>query len=145
MSINTKSLLKLSNISPCLCGDPSCSSCGPEIVQQEREITTAVRALSEATIEALKAVGRATGLLDDLTGKLWDVELVEGMDGEDIADELASAGLSLRHAHRIVRERMVRLPADDEPETPTVVEQPKPSGLSDHGEPCRHPNHEENL
>lgn len=82
-----------------------CEDCWRE-AERDTEITDLVAKADNALVQALKATGQARTAIEELiSNRVYDIELAEGPGGGDAVDELRQAGLSLRHAQRILAAR----------------------------------------
>jgi hypothetical protein len=85
-----------------------------EDAENAAEIRSLVAHADEALVQALAATGQARSCIEDLIGAgVYDIELAESAEGPDAVAELHQAGLSLRHAHRIIAHRRNRLAEED--------------------------------
>jgi hypothetical protein len=90
----------------------TCEDCEQEEAEG-RYLVTVVDRLGGQVEAALSALGKARSALRELTGDLYDIELVEGLAGDDLLAGIKDAERSLRGAERIIDWRK-RLLADGE-------------------------------
>lgn len=82
--------------------DPAtCEDCKQEEAEA-RYLVTVVDRLGCQVETAMSALGKARSALRELTGDLYDIEMVEGLAGDDLLADIKDAERSLRRAERII-------------------------------------------
>jgi hypothetical protein len=85
--------------------DPAtCEDCKQEEAEA-RYLVTVVDRLGDQVADAVASIAKAAKTLAELMADLYDIELVESSDGDDLKADLADAARSLRRARRIVQAR----------------------------------------
>ena len=101
----------------CYCGSgkspAECDQCCAD-AENATEIRRLILRADDMLAVAMKATGQARSAIEELTSsRVYDIELAENAEGQDAVAELERAGLSLRHAHRIIAWRK-RVLAEEE-------------------------------